>query len=71
MLYNEEDDRILVTIDDNIPFVEVDDNYSKSFTHEFYWLTKVRHRIYFPSSRNVIVVIIFFTAGFFLLAGHS
>ena len=41
MLINEEDDRVLVTMDENIPFVEVDDNYSKSFTQEFYWLSKV------------------------------
>ncbi|XP_065065509.1 ankyrin repeat and fibronectin type-III domain-containing protein 1-like isoform X2 [Rhopilema esculentum] len=41
LLYNEEDDRVLVTMDDNIPVVEVDDNFSKSFTQEFYWLAKI------------------------------
>ncbi len=41
LLYNEEDDRVLVTLDENLPVVAVDDNYSKSFSQEFYWLAKV------------------------------
>lgn len=41
LLYNEDDDRVLVTMDENLPVVEVDDNYSKSFSQEFYWLAKV------------------------------
>ena len=28
-------------MDENLPVVEVDDNYSKSFSQEFYWLAKV------------------------------
>lgn len=45
MIYNDDDERVLVTMDDNIPVVEVDDNYSKSFAQEFYWLAKVWSRV--------------------------
>eukprot|EP00794_Sanderia_malayensis_P008924 gene8924-9876_t len=41
LLYNEDDDRVLVTLDENLPVVEVDDTYSKTFQQEFYWLAKV------------------------------
>lgn len=35
------EDRVLVTIDDNIPTIEVDDNYPPTFLQDFCWLMKV------------------------------
>lgn len=34
-------DSLLVTAEDQIPIVEVDDSYSSSFMHDFLWFTKV------------------------------
>ncbi|XP_065658350.1 ankyrin-repeat and fibronectin type III domain-containing 1 isoform X8 [Hydra vulgaris] len=41
LLYSDDLTRVLVTIDENLPIVECDDSYSKSFTHEFYWFSKI------------------------------
>ena len=41
LLYNENMSHVLVTMDENLPIVECDENYSKSFVQEFYWLSKV------------------------------
>ncbi|KAK3705202.1 hypothetical protein QZH41_014002 [Actinostola sp. cb2023] len=35
------DDRVLVTFDDNIPTIEVDDNYPPTFLQDFCWLMKI------------------------------
>ena len=38
------DDNVLVTPEDQIPIVEVEDSYSSSLTQDFLWFTKVdRH----------------------------
>jgi len=38
-------DSLLVTAEDQIPIVEVDDSYSSSLMQDFLWFTKVRHMI--------------------------
>jgi len=35
-------DRLLVTAEDQIPIVEVDDSYGSSLTQDFLWFAKVR-----------------------------
>jgi hypothetical protein len=40
-LFYTKDDKILVTLDENLPIVEVDDASTCSFTQEFQWLLKV------------------------------
>ena len=42
-LFYTKDDKILVTLDDNLPIVEVDDSSCGSFMQEFQWLLKVRN----------------------------
>nr|XP_006816761.1 PREDICTED: ankyrin repeat and fibronectin type-III domain-containing protein 1-like [Saccoglossus kowalevskii] len=39
LFFNE--DRVLVTTDDQIPIVEVDENFSSNIHHDFHWLMKV------------------------------
>ncbi|XP_070579749.1 ankyrin repeat and fibronectin type-III domain-containing protein 1-like isoform X2 [Ptychodera flava] len=39
LLFNE--DRILVTAEDQVPIVEVDENFSNNIHHDFHWLMKV------------------------------
>lgn len=36
-------DSLLVTAEDQIPIVEVDDSYSSSLMQDFLWFTKVLH----------------------------
>lgn len=36
-------DSLLVTAEDQIPIVEVDDSYSSSLMQDFLWFTKVRY----------------------------
>lgn len=36
-------DSLLVTAEDQIPIVEVDDSYSSSLMQDFLWFTKVQH----------------------------
>lgn len=38
------DERVLVTLDDHLPIVEVDDNYPTTFFQDFCWLMKVRYK---------------------------
>lgn len=42
-------DSLLVTAEDQIPIVEVDDSYSSSLMHDFLWFTKV------TSSRSAVL----------------
>ena len=48
LLFTDEE-KLLVTLDDNIPIVEVDDNYPSTFMQDFCWLMKVVTICYFPS----------------------
>jgi len=40
LLYSDDLTKVLVTMDENLPIVECDENYSKSFAQEFYWFSK-------------------------------
>lgn len=45
-------DSLLVTAEDQIPIVEVDDSYSSSLMQDFLWFTKVPHLISFSKERE-------------------
>lgn len=36
-----DDEKLLVTLDENIPIIEVDDNHPSTFLQDFCWLMKV------------------------------
>lgn len=59
LLYNSDLTKVVVTMDENLPVVECDDNYAKSFSQEFYWFSKtsctwedIRHMLYFSTKSN-------------------
>ena len=37
-----DDEKLLVTVDENIPIIEVDDNHPSTFLQDFCWLMKVQ-----------------------------
>ena len=41
-----DDEKLLVTLDENIPIIEVDDNHPSTFLQDFCWLMKV-HILFF------------------------
>ena len=41
MIYSD-DSKVLVTVDDNIPIVEVSDSHSSTIGADFVWLAKVK-----------------------------
>lgn len=41
-----DDEKLLVTLDENIPIIEVDDNHPSTFLQDFCWLMKV-HALWF------------------------
>ena len=50
-----DDEKLLVTLDENIPIIEVDDNHPSTFLQDFCWLMKV-HMILFsfpPKTTNI------------------
>ena len=49
-----DDEKLLVTLDENIPIIEVDDNHPSTFLQDFCWLMKV-HILFFafpPKTKN-------------------
>lgn len=48
-------DSLLVTAEDQVPIVEVDDSYSSSLTQDFLWFTKV------PSRTTTLVQVLLIT----------
>lgn len=46
------DDSVLVTPEDQIPIVEVEDSYSSSLMQDFLWFTKVDRQIYRERGRE-------------------
>ena len=40
-----DDEKLLVTVDENIPIIEVDDNHPSTFLQDFCWLMKVQTAI--------------------------
>ncbi|XP_057311242.1 ankyrin repeat and fibronectin type-III domain-containing protein 1-like isoform X3 [Hydractinia symbiolongicarpus] len=59
LLYNDDLSRVLVTMDENLPVVECDENYSKSFNQEFYWFSKasctwedIQHMLFFSNKSH-------------------
>ncbi|XP_066934684.1 ankyrin repeat and fibronectin type-III domain-containing protein 1-like isoform X3 [Clytia hemisphaerica] len=53
LLYNTDQSKVLVTMDENLPVVECDDNHAKLFNQEFYWFSKtsctwedIQHMLY-------------------------
>lgn len=50
-------DSLLVTAEDQIPIVEVDDSYSSSLMQDFLWFTKVQNAVSKPLSEDLSLIL--------------
>lgn len=50
-----DDEKLLVTLDENIPIIEVDDNHPSTFLQDFCWLMKVHALWFFFAPENTKV----------------
>ena len=49
-----DDEKLLVTLDENIPIIEVDDNPPSTFLQDFCWLMKVSGSPYFDDCLCIV-----------------